>query len=154
MLKLDAGKCKGVNLHTVSIPVPQDAPDRDNAVKLIGQPLEIVVGVGKQSVYVSAGRDAMKALRGAIERSADGAEKLAPMKVSVAVGPIAKFIEAVGQHAPERERAAKVAEALEKMSGQDHVKLEASSIDRGVQLRLEIEPDVVKLIGVMAKQED
>ena len=154
VLKLDAGKCKGVNLHTVSIPIPPGAPDRDNAVKLIGQTLDIVIGVGKESVYVSAGRDAMKALRQAIERSADGAQKVAPMKVSVAVGPIAKFIAAVGQPVEQRQKAAKVAAALEKMSGQDHVKLEASPIDRGVQLRLEIEPDVVKLIGVMSKQED
>ena len=96
----------------------------------------------------------MKVLRQAIERSADGAQEVAPMELSVAVGPIARFIAAVGQPVEQREKAAQVAAALETMSGKDHVKLEASPIDRGVQLRLEIEPDVLKLIGVMSKQEN
>jgi hypothetical protein len=153
MLKMNAGQCRGVNLHTVSIPIPPNARNREETVKLVGQTLEVVVGVGKESVCVAAGRDAMKALRQAIERSAEGAENVTPAKLSLAADPIAKFIAAVGRPARQREAAAKVVAALEKMpSGKDHVNLEVNSIERGVQLRLEIEPDVVKLLGLMAKE--
>lgn len=152
VVKLNAGECRGVNLHTVSVPIPADAPDRQKAVKLIGETLDVVIGVGQEGVYVAAGRDAMKALRGAIERSADGAAALSPMRLSIAVGPIARFA-AIAAHSPaEREKAAKAVAALEKMSGADHVNLEIRPIERGVQCRVEIEPDVVKLVGLASQE--
>lgn len=153
VVKLDADKCQEVNLHTVSIPIPADQPDREKLVKLIGETLEVVVGVGRQSVYVSAGRDAMKTLKEAIKRSSDEAKPGVPVKLSVALGPIARFVAEVGEVAGQRENAAKAVAALEKMSGADHINLQISPIQRGVRLRLELEPDVVKLIG-LAGQED
>jgi hypothetical protein len=91
-------------------------------------------------------------LKEAIERSSDTAAKLSPMKISVALGPIAKFIAEAKLPRTDREKAVKAAEALAKMSGKDHITLAVDSIDRGIQVRFEAEPDVLKLIGVMAQE--
>lgn len=152
VVKLDAGQVRGVNLHTASIPLPSEMRDREKAVRMVGETLEIVVGVGRESVYVAAGRDAMKTLREAIERS-DTAAKVSPMKLSIALGPLFKFAAEVGESERERQMAAKAAEALEKMSGKDHLNLVAEPIERGIQVRFEAEPDVLKILGVLAKEQ-
>lgn len=152
VLKLDAGQVRGVNLHTVTLPLPPEMPDREKAARLVGETLEIVVGVGRESVYVSAGRDAVKTLREAIERSADAAAKVAPMKLSVALRPLFSFAAEVGS-GRDRENAARMAEALEKMSGKDRLTLVAEPVERGVQLRFAAEADVLRLIGVAASQQ-
>ncbi|OHB71036.1 MAG: hypothetical protein A2V70_15130 [Planctomycetes bacterium RBG_13_63_9] len=146
-----ADECEGVHLHFVSIPVPPQTPDRDKVVQLVGENLEIVVGIGRESFYLSMGKDAMKTLKEAIEKSAaDGDQATAPMEVTVSLERLAKFVANMG---PDRERpkAEKAAEILQQADGKDHVRLVASPIERGVKYRLELEKGVLKLIPAMQK---
>ena len=69
MVKLDADRLKDVRFHVVSIPIPPNANDREKAVRLIGENLEVAVGIGPTAVYLSAGRDALGTLKRAIEAS-------------------------------------------------------------------------------------
>lgn len=147
-LKMDAAEHKGIRFHTVSIPIPDDADNREKVVRMIGETLEVVVGIGKQSVYVSAGTDAMKTLTGAIDASlAEGVKKVPPMQITLSLGSLTKFIAEMGDTEEEREKAAKAAAVLEEAGDKDHVHLVATPIDRGVRLRLELEEGILKLIG-------
>ena len=116
-VKLNAEQFQGVTLHTVSIPIPSDANDREKIVPLIGETLEVVIGTSKDSVYVAAGRDPLAALKKAIEQSAaDASKSVPPVEISVSLSKVAEFIAAVGKP-HERQQAAKLAAAFKQSSG-------------------------------------
>ena len=103
-VKLNAGEVQGVKLHTLSIPIPPDAQNRDKLVPLIGETLEVVVGTGKDSVYFAAGREPIVALKKAIEQSAAAGSKSAPpLEITASLAQVAEFLAAVGEP---RDRAA------------------------------------------------
>jgi hypothetical protein len=146
-IKLGAETCEGIEFHTVTIPVPDDANDRAKIVSLIGEKLEVVVGLGKESMYVAAGRNALSTLKEAIEKSAaEASQTVPPIRLSLAVKPVAEFVAEVGE-AKDRPKAARVAKELADAAGRDHITLVASSIPDGVRYRLELEEGLVRLIG-------
>jgi len=151
VLKLDAEQYEGVNFHTVSIPIPDDAEDRDKIVQIVGESFEIVVGIGAESAYVSAGRDAMKTLKEAITKSREESSlAVPPMQVSLALGALADFIAELGDE-EDRAQAAQLAALLADAAGKDHLNLVVKPIERGAQLRLEIEEGILKAIGTAAQ---
>ncbi len=147
LVTLDADKCEGVRLHTVSIPIPYETDNRDKVVRMVGQSLDVVVGMGDQSIYVAAGRNAMDSLKQVIGRSAkDGYSSVAPVRLSVALGPIAKFVSEMCE-GDDRIKAGLIVSALAKNGGGNHATLVASPVERGVRLRVELEEGLLKLIG-------
>ena len=149
-VKLDAEKSDSINFHKISIPIPEDSEDREKAVQLIGEKLDIVIGVGKENAYLAAGRDAMATLKKAIEGSAQaGAKAVSPLEISVAVKPVASLVAAVGKP-QERPQAAMVESELKKTPGKDHVILAVRPISNGVQVHLEVEQGLVRLFGRLA----
>ena len=142
-VKLDAATVRDVRVHSVSIPIPADANEREKIVALFGETLEVAIGVGSQSLYLAVGRDPLAAMRRVIETpTIDPAPPL--MQVSLGVQQFAAFVAAVGKDR-DRPKAARVAAELKKLSGGDHIDLTAEPIARGVRWRLEVEPAVVKL---------
>ena len=97
-VKLDAQTVEGHKVHIISIPIPEDAKDRENVVKLIGEKLTIVIAVGKENVYVGAGRDAGDKLKKAAEASGQtGSKSVPPVSISYAMQPIASASCRAGQ---------------------------------------------------------
>lgn len=144
-IRLDAEECQSIRLHTVSIPIPADTKQRDRIVGLIGEKLDMVVGIGPQSVYMAIGREPLATLKQVIEQStANGEKPIPPVEFSLALGSTAKFLASAGK--PEdRSIAALVAMALEPFAGRDHINLIAGPIPQGVQYRFEVEEGVLKL---------
>lgn len=153
VLKRDVGELRGVRFHSLTIPIPPDAKDRDRVVKLVGENLEVVVGIGKQSVCLAAGKNALETLKKAVEQSAAGgtpaAQAVPPLELSLALGPLAEFLAETGQ-GQQQQRAQQAVEALKDAAGKDHVKLLAAPIEHGVKLRLELEQGVLKVIQSIA----
>lgn len=146
-VKLNAEQCEGVRLHTVSIPIPDDADDREKVVALIGEKLDLVVGLGRQSMYVAAGRNAVGSLKQVIQKSASAAPRtVPPIEISLALEPIAKFVAQWGEE-KDRPKAKLIAEELAKTAGQDRINLTAAAIPNGVKYRLEIEEGLLRLAG-------
>ncbi len=150
-VQLDAAEVRGVKIHRLAI--PDQGPNGEEMAELIGDPAEVAIGIGAKSVYFSFGRNATEVLKTALKDSSDQPQKVAPWKISFSVAPFAQLMSAAGDSEAEREQAARMVEVLEKLSGKDHVMLLVEPIERGLQLRLEVEPDVLKLIGAMAKEE-
>ena len=146
-VKLDVEKIGLVNFHEISLPIPQEAQDRANVVRLIGEKLDIVIGVGKENVYVAAGRDAMATLKTAIEASKRlGAKATPPLQVSLGLEPVAAVVGVVGK--PQEKAKAKIIEAeLKKTQDKNHVILQVRPISNGVQVHLEVQQGVLRVLG-------
>jgi len=153
-VKLDADKMDGIRFHTVSLPVPPDAENREQVVSLLGETVEVVVGIGKDSAYLAAGRDALKTLKRAIAESAKTtSEHVEPLKVSLAVDALARFVALYGEE-KDRPGAARLAELLAETAGNDRINLFAQAIPRGVKYRLEVESDILRAAGKLAVEKD
>ncbi len=145
VLTTDADKYKDIRFHVLSLPIPEDKDDREKAVRLVGEKLEVAVGFGPQAVYFAAGRDALKTLKGAIKAS-KGRKRVAPMELTISATEVARFIAAMAD-GHKRERAEKVLAVLEESSGNDNIRLIAKPIKRGVKLRLEVEEAILRAIS-------
>ena len=150
LAKLDADRLKDVRFHVVSIPIPPGSKDREKALQLIGENLEVAVGIGPTAVYASAGRDALATLKRAIEASAAPASAaILPLDLALDVEPIAAFAAVAGKP-QDQPKAALVASELKKTPGQDHVRLVVRQIPQGIQYRLVVEPGIIRLIARLA----
>jgi len=151
MIQLNADKVGQVNFHKLSVPIPPTTRDREKAVQLFGETVEVVVGFGPEGVYLAAGRDAAGRLKQAIEQSsAQKSQTVPPMQVSVDLGNLAKFVSEMGDEetsVPAGMLAAMLAPAGEK----DHITLVASAVPNGMRLRLELEEGILKAIGAMTQ---
>lgn len=147
-VKLDAGESRSVRLHTLSIPMPPEAKARQQVVALIGDRLELAIGVGPQSAYAAIGRDPLGAVKRVLEPPASGSSQGGPaVELSLAVGTMAKFIAGTSRNDRARAFAAILAASLEPSAGRDHIKITAASIPHGLKCRIEAEEGILKLIG-------
>jgi hypothetical protein len=150
LVKLDAGEHKGVKFHTISIPLSGGDEQQEKVIKLVGDTLEIAVGIGPKSVYFAAGRSPMDLVKTAIDKSSELAGKaVPPLRITLDTEKLAKLLAVVSKE-EDRPKAALAADLLAKSPSQDHVTLVASPIESGVRLRLEVEPGVLKALGMAA----
>lgn len=150
LIKLDADSQSGVKLHMATVPIPDP-----NAAPIIGDSVQIVVGIGEDSVYIGAGKKAMDTLKKVIEKSkAEAGKSVPPVQVTVAGLPIAKFVAAVAPDEDAKQMAQQAAAVMEQSAGKDHVVLTAKPISNGVSLRLSVEEGLLKTIGKMAPGAD
>jgi hypothetical protein len=152
LVKLNAAEQAGVQFHTLTVPVNDD--NRAAVEQMFGGPVEVVVGLGEESVYAAVGRDALKTLQEYVDRSNPrAAETVAPLEFSLDVGQMAAFAAEFAGSEPERQQARKLAEALAKAEGDaDRVTLTAAPIAHGVRLRLDVEDGILKALGELARQ--
>jgi hypothetical protein len=146
-LAADVDEVHGVRLHRVTMDVPAEAKNRDVVVRMMGPSLEIVVGIGPQIVCIAAGRDAMPALKEALERSREISQAEGPpLELSVAVRDVAKLVAEFGQ-GPERDRAERGLRALEAATGgRDRIRLSVEPSARSVKLRLQVDEGVLTML--------
>ena len=146
-LNLDANKYESVNFHNLSIPAPI-GDGHDRFAQLFGDSLDVVVGFGKEAIYVGAGKDATKAVEEAIRKSATPVVPSAPFEISIALKPLADLIAGMGgEH--EKGPAAMAAKVLDSANGKDRIRLVGRSIERGLTVRFEVEEGILKLIGAV-----
>jgi len=149
-MKLDAETHAGVRFHTLAFPVP---PGEAEATKVFGDTLDIVVGIGDESVYLAGGSDAAATLKSVIDKSqAELGKQVDPLRISLAAAPIAKF---VSENMPDDDQgkmmATMLAGQLATSAGKDHLTVTSKPIPNGASMRLEIEEGLLKLIAVGAQ---
>jgi len=108
--------------------------------------------VGRESFFVSAGKEARDVLEEVVKASEPlGSEVGPPVELSLSVGAVADFVAAVGKP-KDRAQAERLAQLLEESAGSDHVKVAVNPVAHGVQFRLELEEGIVRAIGVAAAE--
>jgi hypothetical protein len=148
-IKFDADKHAGIRFHSASIPVP---PDRKIA-KILGDQLDVSVGIGEKVVYLALGTDSLEMAKGLIDSSkAQASKQLPPFQLNVSLGPVLKFIAALGEDAADDESMLKkLAKDLAKTPGKDHLRLEYMPQPNGATIRLSAEEGVLMLLGTALK---
>lgn len=143
-LKLDAETFEGVTLHTLPLPL-LPLGDQETARQVLGDSPEVVLGFGKEAMYMAAGRNAVQRLKEAIGRSATPVVPPAPAEVWVALRPVAQFVAEVGPPR-QQEHARKALELLDQAKGKDHLRMVVRTTDRGAMLRIEAEQGVLEIV--------
>jgi len=144
---ISAETYQGIHLHVVSMPTPDP-----RVTPLVGDTLEMAVGVGDDKVLVAAGHDAAKVLKKAIGQLKTTAGKgVPPLEIKLACQRIAKFAAEVSDDLQVKSNAVMLAAILQNAGGKDHVTITAQPIVRGVRVRLELEEGLLKAIGAMSR---
>jgi len=144
VLTMDAEVYDGVRFHILSVPVPDE-----EAEQFFGENLEVVVGIGDDTLYFAAGKDAVKTLKKVMDDSkAQAGKQVEPLLISVAATPIARFVAEVAEGGAAF-RATGLAMQLEQSEGKDHLKITAGPTTggNGIRVRVEIEEGLLKLLG-------
>ena len=149
-VKLNAETYKGIRFHTLSLPTPEP-----EIVPLVGDTLNVVLGVGDNKVFIAAGRDAAEILKQAIDKSASEAGKeVPPMQLVVSASKIAKFVTNVADDDTVKEIADKISNAFSQAEGKDHLTITSEPIANGMRVRLEIEEGILKTAGAIGEIPD
>ncbi|MGA2798674.1 MAG: hypothetical protein ABSE63_13915, partial [Thermoguttaceae bacterium] len=145
LVKLNAETYKGVRFDTFSMPAPDP-----NLAALVGDTLDVVLGIGDKQVFIAAGRDAVKTLKEAIDKSQSEAGKEVPAWQIVMSGlKIAKFVSAVADDEQAKAVADKIAASLEQSGGKDHLTIVTEPIPNGARVRVELEEGILKAMGAI-----
>ncbi len=141
-IKFNAAEHAGVKFHSTSIDVPAD----HKIHKIVGDTLDVSVGIGEKSVYLALGTDSLDMAKMLIDRSASEADKmLPPFQLNVALQPIFKFAAALQDD--EESNMKTMSEDLAKTPGKDHVRLKYIRQENGGTIRLSAEEGVLQLLG-------
>lgn len=148
-VKLNAQTFEGVTFHTAAIPCSMFGEAGPKLAEMVGDVLDVVIGIAPDSVYLAAGRNASSTLREAITKSkAQAGKSLPPMQMCITATPIAKAIAAHGRRDDVRQSAGKAAKILESLSGKDHITATQVPIANGQRYQIVIESGVLKLIAL------
>jgi len=143
-LQLNAGSIGDMKLNRLTAPIPLNHPARD----VLGDTVEIIVGISPGSVIIAGGKDAEGLLRKVLDTSAQNRDKaVLPVQVNVAVLPIAKFVKSLD----ENPNVNSVITTLEQ-NGNDRVTVTSTPATRSSTTRIEIQEGVIKAVGAAAKR--
>jgi hypothetical protein len=143
-LQLNAGSIGDMKLNRLTAPIPPNSPARD----VLGDTVEIIIGISPGSVIIAGGKDAEGLLRKVLDTSAQNRDKaVLPVQVNVAVLPIAKFVKSLD----ENPNVNSVITTLEQ-TGNDRVTVTSTPATRSSTTRIEIQEGVIKAVGAAAKR--
>ncbi|MCC9606309.1 hypothetical protein LOC68_18520 [Blastopirellula sp. JC732] len=142
-VKWNADSHQGVAFHVIEGPVPAD---EEEARKLFGEKLIIVLGIGEKSAYMSIGNDAIAKLKKVIDDSLAGAGQptTSPATLMVSAKPILEFILSIDESAP-------IAAALDALGDQNaQLTINGTITDTSATTRINLDSGVIKAIAVAA----
>lgn len=150
LIKLDADQREGVHFHTFSLPVDQlglDDKEKENVQRLFGKSLDVVVGAGKDEMYLAAGRNALDVLKTAMDQSKQVAgQTVPPMQMFVAATPIVRLVQMFADEEEAKEAAGRALKILEAAGGKDRVVMTATVLPNGMKARIEVQAGLVSLL--------
>lgn len=142
---LDAETYSGVDMHVITIPVPDDEED---VQKMFGDEITIVLGTSDDAVYFALGKNCISLLKSCMDDSKSGSsEDLPNSQFTLSLGKVMQF----AANMQDDQVTELLAEALEG-SENDHIRIVSSTVKNGARTRIEIEDDIIKLIGVAGMQ--
>jgi len=146
----EAEQYKDVTFHTLEAPVEED---NEEARQMLGDKVDMAVGIGKEAVYFALGRNALDELKKVIDASAATPNKpIAPAEMIVSLGQIMNVAKTFADE-DDKPQIEMIAEMLaDEASGRDHVRIVGQPIDNGIRMRIEAEEGVLRALGMAAAQ--
>jgi hypothetical protein len=148
-IKWNALTHAGVAFHTITIPVPET---EKSPRKMLGDKLDIAVGIGPETAYLAFGKDNIAAVKKAIDDSAANKGKsVPPFDFSLSLTPIIEVAAAQADDPKAQAISEKVLEFLKKEGqGRDHIRVVGQMVPNGLKYHFEAEEGVLKAIGQAA----
>jgi len=145
-VKLNAGKHGNVNLHTITVELPDSADESAHEI-FGGDTVNIVIGTGPKALYLAFGKECEALLKQTIDASAaKGSQAVPPSQVNVFLKPIMKFAASMDKDEnPILQGAAKAFQQAKQ--GEDEINIVTKPIPGGATGRLQVSEGVIKLIG-------
>ncbi len=142
MIKLDAEEYEGIKFDEATVPVPPAGGARE----VLGDSVQIAVGISDSRIYIGAGKEPIAAIKKAIDASKDDPDKsISPMEMVISTAPIAKFI---ADNAPKsdagKKKAKKLADQVAKLKNQLTITLKP--VTDGTLMRVTVEPGALKTV--------
>jgi hypothetical protein len=150
-IRWNAANYSGVRFHTLSVSVPEEhAAPR----KLLGNELEIVVGIGPETVYLAVGGDGMNAIQEAMDASAAEPNKaVSPFAFSVSMVPILEVAAEQAEPGEQQKMAQGVAEVIRREAqGRDHIHAVGEVLPQGLRYRFVAEEGALRAVGAAATE--
>ncbi len=150
-IKWNAANHAGVKFHTITVPVPQN---QQAPRQMLGDEVNVAIGIGPESVYAAVGRDNIEAVGKAIDASAAAKEKaVPPFEFVLSLGPILEVAAAQAKEGRQKEILKSVADMLKNQAqGRDHVRAVGQVVPNGLRYRFEAEEGVLRAIGTAAAE--
>ena len=144
---LNSGKHSGFNLHEISIAIDMDEYD-EKLTKLIGDKLNVVLAIGKDTVYAAAGKSPVNSLKKAIDANASASKRPEIIgQYNIFVAPIMNLVAQVETDEPMVEdMRQKIQEA-----GKDRIRVTYDVKNDEMIVRSEVQDGIFKLLGVFAE---
>jgi hypothetical protein len=126
--------------------------DQEGPRKLLGDKLNIALGIGPEAVYLAIGQDNIEAVKKAIDASAaDKGKTVPPFEFALSLAPIMEVAVSQAEEGDQKEIAQKVADFLRsEAQGRDHIRAVGQMIPNGLKYHFEAEEGVLKAIGTAA----
>ena len=137
-LQFNSGSYDGITFHTINVAVPSD---EEEAQKVFGDKVTILVGIGTESVYFGMGNDPLPLLTTSIEKSKTAGKLESLNQYNIFLAPILRFASGITPE-PALE---KMADTLEE-NGKDRISVFSDVIENGLESRLEMEDGILALI--------
>jgi hypothetical protein len=143
-IQFNAGSHGEVKFHRLTANIPgREAEARE----LLGEKLEILIGIGPNSVLVSGGKDAEGLLKKVLDGSAAEKDKaVPPAQLKIALLPILKFYKSVDDNPI----VGGLINRLEQ-TGNDQITMVSTAGPRDSTMRLEVQEGLIQAIGEAAK---
>ena len=148
VFNLDSGSHAGFNLHQITVALDQDEYD-EKLAKVIGEKLNIVLGIGQDKAYAAVGKNPIGSLKKAIDANASsGASRPDLMgQYNLFVAPIVNLISQIETEEPMIEdMRQKIEEA-----GKDRLRFTYNVVNEEMKMRSEIQDGIFQLLGVFAE---
>lgn len=145
----NSAKHADINFHSLSFPIPAtEAEPR----QLFGEQLDVLVGIGKESVYFALGSNALEAVKGVIDASAEDAGKsVPPGELSVSLSQIMPVL-ATFAKANDKAMFEMVTGMLgNEANARDHIRIVSQTIENGARTRIEAEEGVLRSFIMMGQ---
>ena len=144
-IKFDSGKSGSVDLHTLSVPIPDD---EEEAQEIFGDSLTVMIGTGPSDVFFSLGKNAKEAIDDAVKGvSSSGKKSDLPLRARVSLGPILKFASSVTQEA----KVELASNIIKESPDADGVLITAAFEDGKEKVQYTLEEGVLRLISRSAE---
>ena len=138
-VKFNSGNYDDVTFHNVDVSIPDD---EEEAQKVFGDSVQVIVGIGKETAYLAFGKDPLTTLTSSIEQSKTAEQPKDPNQYNVYLSPILRFASGVTAEPALVE----MAETLEE-SGKDRISVFSNVIENGIESRLEMQDGILALIS-------
>lgn len=137
--KLNSGTYEDLTLHTLLVNIPDD---EEEARKIFGSQVEVIIGVSPDKVYVGAGKDPLTTLTNAIERSkTPKPSEYGQLMYNVRVAPMLRF----ASRASGVDALADMATTLEK-DKTGRITIWSKPIPNGIETNIEVQDGILALI--------